>query len=480
MINYFTIDYNFGYSFLEQSAGMNDERGLVMMIKASADFGRTREQKESRRMYDKLVVAPEDAYREAMRLYTAGKYWEAAFAYGKLISLYPTFYLNDKAVYYMGDCYKHLYMNQTSREVFREALDEYTTSDMRAFYLYGIMSLDYREENFEEAMRNYAFIINLYPDSEIRGEAEYLAGQIEFLQGNVDAAKAHLEAVKATDQSYFNAQYTLSIINFEADRHQAAVQNLRAVIDASVDKAEDLKLQDAAAVKLGQMYFEMGDKLRDAVETFMLVKEDAKPYGDEALLGIAWSWIKAGQPQQALQRVDRLIALHPQSPLVPEAYLLKGYTLMLQKRYAESIPAFERCLEAAEGKFITDEDVKTRRVQFDQVSDEFAPTADRIKRNAMRKPTPRSIEERGELQKGYEAFAKENKEFFEYKVVAKSHKQFFMQKEQMVEDATFALAKSTNILKSRGPSKELESLKGEGERLDEEIERLRREMEGGE
>jgi tetratricopeptide (TPR) repeat protein len=226
------------------------------------------------------------------------------------------------------------------------------------------------------------------------------------------------------------------------------------------------------------MYFEMGDKLRDAVESFSMVKEEAKPYGDEALLGVAWSWIKAGQPQLAMQKVDRLISLHPQSPLVPEAHLLKGYTLLLQKRYVEAIPAFERCLAVAEGKFLTDEDVKERKIQNDQAQDGFSPTADKIKKNALRKPTPRSIEERGELYKTYEAFAKENQEFFEYKVVAKSHKQFFMRKEEIVEDATFALAKATSIIKTRGQTKQLEGLRDQGERLDEEIERLRREVDG--
>ena len=42
MINYFSVDCDFGYSFIDQSA-MGDERGLVMMLKASVDFGRTRE-----------------------------------------------------------------------------------------------------------------------------------------------------------------------------------------------------------------------------------------------------------------------------------------------------------------------------------------------------------------------------------------------------------------------------------------------------
>jgi len=480
MINIFNIDYNFGYSFIDNSANMNDERGLVMMLKASVDFGRTREQKESRRMYDKLVVAPMDAYQEAMRLYTAGKYWEASFAYGKLISLYPTFYLNDKAVYYMGDCYKYLYMNHTAREVFKEALDEYTTSDMRAFYLYGIMSLDYREESYDEAMRNYGFIVNLYPETEIRGEAEYLAGEIEFLRGHHEEAKAHFEVVKPSDPSYLYALFTLAVINYQTDRLQAAVQNLRTVIDDTTSKAQDLMLQNAAAVKLGHAYFEMGDKLREAVESYSLVKEDASPHGDEALLGITWSWIKAGQPQIALQKAERLIQLHPKSPFVPEAHLLRGYSLMLMKRYAEAIPAFENALEACAGKFLTDEDVKIRKVQNDKAADDFSPEADKIKRNAMRKPTPRSVEERADLYKSYEGFSAENKEFFHYRVTAKSHNNFFMRKEDIIEDATFALAKATNYIKSRGATSEIQKIKKGEEKLDAEIEKLRQQLDNAE
>ena len=476
MINIFNIDYNFGYSFIDNSAAMQDERGLVMMIKASVDFGRTREQKESKRLYDKLVVAPMDVYQEAMRLYTAGKHWEAAFAYGKLMSLYPTFYLNDKAVYYMGDCYKQLYMNNTAREVFREALDEYTTSDMRAFYLYGIMSLDYREDNYDEAMRNYGFIVNLYSDAEIRGEAEYLAGEIEFQRGHYEEAKAHFEAVKPTDPSYLYALYTLAVINYQTDRHEAAVRDLKIVIDDTTSKAPDVMLQNAAAVKLGHTYFEMGNKFREAVESYGLVREDAVPHGDEALLGTTWAWLKAGQPQIALQKADKIIQLHPQSPFVPEAYLLRGYALMLMKRHADAIPAFERAVAACEGKFLTDEDVKVRKVQNDKAADDFAPEADRIRKNAMRKPTPRSVEERPELFKSYQGFSAENKEFFNYRMTAKSHKNFFMRKEDIIEDATFALAKATNYIKSRGTAAEMEKLRKGEDKLDAEIEKLRQQL----
>jgi tetratricopeptide (TPR) repeat protein len=477
MINYFTVDYNFGYSFFERSADLNDERGLVMMIRASTDFGKTREQRESRRLYNKLVVAPMDTYQEAMRLYVAGRYWEAAFAFGKLITLFPQFYLNDKAVYYMGDSYKQLYMNQTAREVFREALDEYTTSDMRAFYLYGIMALDYREDNYDEAMRNHSFIINLYGDSEIVGEAEYLAGEIEFSRGDLEAARRHLELVKPTDRSYLYALYTLSIVNHETDRAQAAIQNLRIIIEDTTSQVSDAKLQNAAAVKLGHIFYEMGDRLRDAAESYSLVPRDAV-HGDEALLGLAWTWIKAGQPQQALQNIDRLLSIHPQSPFIPEAHLVRGYVLMLLRRFQEAIPVLERAIALANASdFLTDENVRTRKVQNDRIGGEFAPDADRIKANALRRPTPRSLEERPELQRHYEVFAAENQEFFEYRHLARTHRHFFKRKEEIIDDATFALARATSLAARSAPTRQFEGLRDQGQRIDDEIERLQMQLE---
>ncbi|MCL2689438.1 MAG: tetratricopeptide repeat protein [Chitinispirillia bacterium] len=478
MINTFNVDYHFGYSFVEQSAGaLKDERGMVMMLKLSCDVGKTREQKESRRLYNKLVVAPMDTYQEAMRLFYAGRYWEAVFAYGKLMTMFPTFYLNDKAAYYMGESYRHLYMNETAREIFREALDEYTTSDMRAHYLYGLMNVDYREELYDEALRNHAFITNLYPDSEIVGEANYLAGQIMFLRGNHDQARELLEKVKPSDPSYVYAQYTLAIVNIETDRQQAAIQGLLIVINDTASRRSDAMIQNAAALKLGHLYFEMGDKLREAVESYALVPDNAAPYGDEALLGSSWAWIKAGQAQMALQRAERIIQLHPESPLVPEAHLLRGYALMLLRRFPEAVIALERCMASTEKTYVTKNDVKVGAGKLEEASTEFAPSAERIKRNAARKPTQRTIDERPELHREYGKFAQANNEFFDLKVLEKSHNRFHMQKEQIMDDATYALARATSQVQSRGTSQQLERLRGEQQQLDDEIERLRRQLE---
>jgi tetratricopeptide (TPR) repeat protein len=469
MINYVNIDFHTGYSVAES------ERGLTLMTRLSTDFGPTREQRESKRMYDLLILAPMDAYNEAMRLYLAGKYWEASYAFGKVMSLYPNFYLNDKAAFYMGNSYRFLQLNGIAREVYKAALEEYTTSDMRPKYLYGLENIDYRENKYEDALRNHAFITNLYGESEIRPDADYLAGEIHFQRKNYTAAEQLLTKLKAGDPSYLYAQYTLAIINIENRKVEPAIANLKHIIDDTTQDASGQLLQDAANTKLGHLYFEQVE-LRNAVEAYKRVPEGSS-YGDEALLGTAWSWIKVNQPAVSNQTIDRLIASHPESPLVPEAYLVKGYGLMLQKNYGEAVSTLEKCVDLLKGTYVTDGDLRTKEKGFRLFEQGFEPTAQKIRKNAQRKPTDKTIEERGSLRGEFDKFAKESRDFFNYQLLAKSHKRFFMRKDEVNQDASYALAKATNIWKSRKSTEVLEKGKKEEQNINQEIDKLKQQLE---
>jgi TolA-binding protein len=482
MINYLNFDCNLGYSFIEnlvKEGNKRDERGFTTAFNISTDVGPTREQRESKRLWDKLILAPQDAYNEAMRLYMAGKYWEASFAFGKVLSLFPNFYLNDRASWYLGKCYQSLYLNDIARQVYKQALEEYTTSGVRANYLYGLQCLDYREGKFDEALKNHAFIINLYPESEIRPDADYLAGQIQFERKNYNVAEQLFNSIPKGDPNYLYSQYTLSIINVENSKPQAAIQNLMTIVKDTTQLASDQLLQDASNLKLGHVYFEMGDKLRQAVEAYQRVPAGSS-YGDEALLATSWAWIKVNQPNVALQTVDRLIGTYSESPLIPESHLVKGYALMLLKRYPEAIAAFNQSIDACKRAFITEADLNNKKTQFDSYTQTFVPTADKIKKNALRKPTNKTLEERPALQKEFDKFAKESKDFFNYNLLAKSHARFFKRKDEILTDAEYALAKATNLAKSRQQSEMIQQQKKQENKIDSELEKLQQELKNSE
>ena len=475
MINYFHVDYHLGFNFLDRAGTVRDDRGFTMMAKIGSDFGQTREQFLSKKMYDKLILAPMDAYNEAMRLYLAGKYWEAGFAFGKVLSLFPNFHLNDKAKWYLGDSYTKLYMNDISREVFKEALEEYTTSEMRSKYIYGLERLDYREGKYDEALKNHAFIINLYPESEIRADADYIAGEVQFQRKNYNVAEQLFSGIKPGDPSYLYAQYTLAIINIENNKEETAIQNLTAIIKDSTQEAPDQLLQDAANLKLGHLYFESGDKLRQAVEAYQRVP-DGSPFQDEALLGTAWAWMKVNRPPEAVQAIERLIFNYPESPLIPESYLVKGYALMLLKRHAEAVNTLEQCLNACKREFVTEEALQKRKAQFEEYVTKFLPTAEKIKKNTMRKPTNKTLEERPAMEKEFQKFAKENRDVFIYSMLAKSHERFFKRKDDVIKDAEYALAKATAMMNAKGVVKGVEKQKEEQQKIDQEKEKIEKEL----
>jgi TolA-binding protein len=475
MINYLNFDFHMGYSFLDWSGTTRDERGFTLMAKVGTDFGQTREQILSRRLYDKLILAPMDAYNEAMRLYIAEKYWEAGFAFGKVLSLYPNFHLNDKAKWYLGDCYSKLYMNDIAREVFREALEEYTTSEQRSRYIYGLQYIDYREGKYDEALQNHAFIINLYPESDIRTDADYLAGEIQFQRKNYNVAEQLFSKIKPGDPAYLYAQYTMAVINIENNKEEAAVQNLNTITKDSTQEASDQLLQDAANLKLGHLYFENGDKLRQAVEAYNRVP-DGSPYQDEALLATAWSWMKVNRPNEAYETSDRMLLNYPESPLVPETFLVKGYAQMLLKRYVEAVNTLEQCLTAAKRSFVTERDLQKHRAEFEDQTHKFAPTAEKIKKNTLRKPTNVVLKERTELVSEFDKYARQSRDFFNQTVLAKSHYRFFKRKDEVIADAEYALAKATNMMKTLKSSEIIKDQKENMQKIQSEKEKIEAEI----
>ena len=134
---------------------------------------------------------------------------------------------------------------------------------------------------------------------------------------------------------------------------------------------------------------------------------------------------------------------------------------MLLKRHPEAVSALEQCVAACSKSFVTDEDLNSRTSKFEETTTQFAPTADKIKKNALRKPTNKTLEERPGLQNEFESFAKESKEYFNYTLLAKSHARFFKRKEEILVDAEYALAKATKIVGTKKGAKIIEEQKKE-------------------
>jgi hypothetical protein len=161
---------------------------------------------------------------------------------------------------------------------------------------------------------------------------------------------------------------------------------------------------------------------------------------------------------------------------VPEGYLLRGYSQMLQKDYSDAVGTLEKCVELTKGIFVTEADVAVKEKNFKTYEQGFSPTASKIRKNALRKPTDKTLEERGGFKVEFDKFAKESRDYFNYQLLGKSHRRFFMRKEEIVQDADYALAKATSIMKGKKQSEVMQQGKKEEENINKEIDKLKQQL----
>ena len=141
--------------------------------------------------------------------------------------------------------------------------------------------------------------------------------------------------------------------------------------------------------------------------------------------------------------------------------------------YVEIYPGH---IDYRQGPKKTDADLAAKAMGFKQTEQAFGPTSEKIRKNALRKPTDKTIEERGAFKTDFDKFSKESRDFFNYQLLAKSHRKFFMRKDEVVQDAEYALAKTSSILKGKKQNEIIDKGQQEQKKIDSQIEELQKKL----
>lgn len=437
-------------------------------------IGKSREEIQSLGLYRKLIIAPMNDFNEAMRLYLAGKYWEASFAFGKVIAKYPAFHKIDMAALYMGKCYEYLQVNDAARAIYKDALKKYTTSDLRSRYIYQTQNLDYKEGKYEDALKNYALISNLYGTTDIKPDADYVAGQVYYKKKGYGQAKQVLSAVPAGNGNYGYAQYTLAIIALEEKKMDEAITHMSNVVAIVPKNNSERALQEAAYTKLGHLYYEEV-KLKDAYINYSKVPVDSR-FADEALLGSAWCFVKGNQYAKAIELSNSLISNCPKSLLLPEAYLVIGYCNTLQTDYASAKINFEKCISLCKKEVMSDDQIREKNAEFNSSKKEFTEMYTEIMSNALKRPNERILEERANMLDKYKQYQQTMREQLVFQATTEQISKFRRSKQKILKDAEYALATAIQLEQSGKKQEILDDYKKEEKEREDELERLQREL----
>ena len=437
-------------------------RGFIWAVKLTSRFGDTREEKIGEERYRRLKIEPENDYRAAMRLYLNRQFLEAAYAFGKVQTKYPAFHLVDQAAFYKAKSFENLRMHKAAKAVYEDAIKRYPQSDQRAKYHFQLMNIDYKEGKYTEAMTKYQNIAQKFGESDVKADADYVAGQIKFEQGLYQEAVDLLAAILPGNANYFYARYTMGIAYSRMGKWDEAENCFRDITEQPVSNQSERDLQDAAKVKLGHIYFS-GEKpdIAQAAQMYGQVQPGSPVY-DEAMLGIAWSFLKVNKPNEAMKPAQWIISNLPESFLVSEAYLVIGYCHFMKKDYNNAAKALEQAEKRTEQPVVTVAARDSARQAYDAMQDEFDSVQVKALDLARQLPTPRVEKKREALRPSFDKANKTIEDYAAFTQKSIQSDRFESNRKRILDDAGFTLAtvktKMSQGSASSEAAQELESL----------------------
>ena len=412
-------------------------RGFVWAAKLTTRFGDTREEKIGEERYRRLMIEPEKDYHAAESLYLNRQFLEAAYAFGEIQTKYPTFRLVDQAAFYEAKSFEKLRMHKAARVIYRDAIKRYPQSDQLAKYHFQLMNINYKEGKYKEAMAIYQTIAQKFSKSNAKADADYVAGQIKFEQGLYKESIDLHASIPPGNANYLYARYTMGIANSRMSKFDEAENCFRAITELPVSNKSEHDIQNAAKVKLGHLFFsaEKPD-IAAAAQMYGLVQKES-PVFDEAMLGIAWAFIKANKLDEAMKYAKWIIDNLPESFLVPEAYLVMGYCNYIKKNYQDALEALNQAENRTEQPFVTVAARDSARQAFDAIWSKFDSVQVLALDLARQLPTPRVKSKRKALRP---TLAKVNKAIEDYATFmqrAIQSDRFESNRKRILDDAGF-------------------------------------------
>ena len=425
-------------------------RGFVWAVKLTSRFGDTREEKIGEERYRRLKIEPENDYRAAMRLYLNRQFLEAAYAFGKVQTKYPAFHLVDQAAFYKAKSFENLRMHKAAKSVYEDAIKRYPQSDQRAKYHFQLMNIDYKEGKYTEAMNKYQNIAQKFGESDVKADADYVAGQIKFEQGLYQEAIDLLAAILPGNANYFYARYTMGIANSRLQKWDESENCFRDITEQPVSNQSERDLQDAAKVKLGHLFFS-GEKpdIAQAAQMYGQVQKGS-PVFDEAMLGIAWSFLKVHKPDDAMKPAKWIISNLPESFLVSEAYLVVGYCHFMKKEYKKSAEALQEAVNLSDKPVVSGAARDSARQAYDAMQGQFDSVQVLALDLARQLPTPRVESKREALRPTFDKANQAIEDYASFMQRSIQSDRFESNRQRIREDAGFTLATVKTLLVKDG------------------------------
>jgi hypothetical protein len=473
-------DLSVAYQFLDVLNG-KDQDAPNHTIYFKGDFGKHREEVYARRMAKMYNTQPNDLYVRAVDLYNQGNYWDAFFIFSQLHVEFPDFFKNDWVSYFIGSCQEELDMRVTADEAYRQTKEKFDRSAAVPFADLGQMRIYYRDNNYHLVERQFNELNKLGVPDSLKYHAYYIMGQSEMNQGNNAKAKQLFDLIPETHPDFVFAQHSAAVSEATSGNIEGAISHLENCIQAPVTTKAQKEIVNRSYVFLGYMFYEDLTKqegpLAKAVTALRSVPKESYFYPD-ALVGLAWTALKARQWADCMSAGQELITIAPSVVLKAEGTLLQAYADMMQKNYSAAASLLEgasKDLEQFTG--IDESGYSAKQQEYESTRSSYT----QIARGAFDLGTARQsgfvlkqIDSLHTLQKDYKA---KLDEFLKFSDNYKRTSMFAKNVQTVKEDVDYALAKAQKLAGSDKQLKDNQRVNEKANAIDQELENLKKQLE---
>ena len=173
-------------------------------------------------------------------------------------------------------------------------------------------------------------------------EVRYLAAKATFQRRDLPSAERIARARAAFDRVgppfQLQAWYFQGVLEIQQENLHGSLQWFESCARAEPEDERQEEVRDLCLLALGRVKSQMGDSA-EAISWYASVPWDSTRF-TEALHEVAWAHVRAKQYEQALRIASFITDLAPESPLAPEATVLRGHLLLRLGRYAEATEAY--------------------------------------------------------------------------------------------------------------------------------------------
>ncbi|MFH1612236.1 MAG: tetratricopeptide repeat protein [bacterium] len=271
-------------------------------------------------------------FRKALNYYKKENYLICISLLLHILESYPKFPNKDDCIFLLGECFYGLDDMAKAENEYKKILELYPNSKYLPHSLFALQMIQYKSENYEESLYFYSLIPKKYFSLSITEPSHYIAGLSYYHLEMFDEAIEVIKNIDKKSKYYGITQQLTGMLYIKKGDLYKSIKCFEKIIDnCSPSRAAENELIKIAHLNLGYLYYETNNFSYALKEFSLIAKKNNKYYYDDALFGLAWTYIKYNNYSVAIDILNKLINEVPNSDLVLDSQITIG-DLYLKKR----------------------------------------------------------------------------------------------------------------------------------------------------